>query len=241
MSKLNSIKFKKKNSILKNLIKETKESMIATNTFKVYFPERYDKVNLCYITDVVKTLGVFIIVDSDNNYCLINKPSMFTMEPSIIDVVTIDDVSFFCLTFYKDNKFMISKKTVKDASFVFTIFDEFMIRGNFPWYVMYEDILKLFTGSSKYAGSNILGNSIPIEALISILGKNKDNTKEYFRQVIKDPKDTSKLKFVALSNIFEGYNNTVSKLSGNYLKDGMISALVNPEEKQTEMEKVLLT
>ena len=241
MSKLFSTMFKKNNSILKKLLKETKTSILADDTFKVYYPERYSDVNLSHIGSEVTVLGCLIVVDEKNNYALINRSSMFTMEPSTIDTVTIDDVAYICLSFHKGNVFMLDRNVIMDEGLPFMVFNDFVIKGNVPWYLKYEDLLKIFSTSSIYAGYKLMNNALPVECLVSIMGRDTKDVTKYIRQVATTKKDMENVRFISLSNVYEGFTNTVSKLTGSYLRKGMTSAMVNPEKKATDIEKILLT
>ncbi len=243
MSNFNRFLLKHNPSEIKKKIAEKGESFFATETLFLIFPKRFLDKNLAYIENKVKLIGIFIIIDENNNYSLTNIPNFLTMEPNSISSITIDDKEYIKLEFKKDSIILSNVNLVMNDDFVFNIFDDFFISGNIPFYLNYEDLLSFFLSVRKYANSSIADNPKGIEILISIITRSKSDRSKYLRQVLKSKDELKKdiQTYISLSNLTEGYNNSISRLTGSYLKEGMVSVLVDPETKESDINSVLTT
>ena len=83
--------------------------------------------------------------------------------------------------------------------------------------------------------------NLAIEILTAIIGRNKDNLKQEYRNLINEigQIDESKLRWIGLENIFYSFNSTLSKMAGSYMKLGEISAILNPEKDISDLEHVV--
>ncbi len=239
MEKYLSTSFKRNDKKIKAKLKTVKESIEVTETLYVYFPKRFEDINITTIYDVVKTIGTFIVSDSSFNYALINIPTLLELEPSVIETTTIDDVEYTKLTLTKGNKLLVNTTILKDSSFIFKIFDEFCIKGKVPFYINADDLLKLFLTSEKYNGSKIGNNPLGLEAIVSIMTRDSEDVHKFIRHTNKD---LSKLtyhdtQFVGLADVNAGIKTNIAKLTGAYLNDGITSVIVNPSANEADIEK----
>jgi hypothetical protein len=168
-----------------------------------------------------------------------DKPIMLKISPSAIDTITIDDVEYTRLTIDKDRPLIENNTLVINSNIYLVLFKEYFIKGKIPFYVEYDDIVSIFTNMKDWAGASSKMGTIPFELLTSIITRDAKDIKNYIRQVAKG--DTlGKYEYVSLSDVKRGFNNTVSKITGAYLKDGINSALVNQSDTPTEIESYLL-
>lgn len=198
----------------------------ATERIRILIPKRYMDVNLMSISTTVKTLGVFITITDDNKYALATIPLTLELAPNKLETVDVVGKEFFLLYFEKDSTVIVTEKLIKHTDFVFALLDEFIIKGHLAFYKKYEDVPNLFSLVSKYTGSNVAEDISSITLLMSIVARHPDNT--FFRE------DTSKpLKMVGLNDPINRYHDTFSKLSSNYLKKGVMTAITRPEKEGT--------
>lgn len=226
---------------IKPKITEEKERFIANEDLFIIFYNRFYDRDLVFIEEKVRLLGLFIIVDSKGNYAKVMLPNFINMSPNMISDVSIQEKEYTVLHFYKGNDIVSERKLIKNDDFTFNIFEDFFINGNIPFFMSYDDMVKFFLKVRKFANSNLVDNPKGIEVLTSIIGRNRNDTKKYIRQTIKSKDDITEksMKFISLSNITEGYNNTISKITGAYLKEGIVSAIVDPETQESDLTKIL--
>jgi hypothetical protein len=121
------------------------------------------------------------------------------------------------------------------------VFNEFMQKGNIPWYINYEDLGKLFKSAKKYAGANVGMQPEVMEMIASLVARNPDNRKQYYRTSVLSVKDAAARPpaFVGLISVRYSATNTMTKLGGSYFSKGVTSALIDPSERSERIETIL--
>ncbi len=221
-----------KTKILVNLKETPNGSIITLKDCIVQFPSRFINRNLGEINVGVEIYGLFIII-MDENYSLANFTSKVILNSNIIEYVMIDDVEYINVYFKANDVMIINTSIVKDDKIIFDILDEVILKGNIPWYVTYEDLLKMLDTTKEYAGMNIT-NLTGTEILTSMCARCFKNKNKYYRLCQDD-----KVYYIGLRDVFYSATSTLTKLSGSYFKDGVISALLTPTKTMSELEKAV--
>ena len=80
-----------------------------------------------------------------------------------------------------------------------------------------------------------------VEFLAAYIARSKQDRTKFIREVAKQPKDFAldQVSWVPLRSVFWSAPGTVNKLSGAYFADGVVSALVNPNNKVEKVESIL--
>lgn len=199
---------------------------IANENVKILMPKRYLNVGFMTIDTSVKALGVFIIITDDYKYSLSAIPVKVELVPEKLDTIDIVGKDYYLLSFSKGSTVIENTKLIKTPDFVFGLIDEFIIKGNAPFFMEYEDIPDIFVNARKYTGSNVADDISSITLLTSLIARHHDN--KFFRTDISKP-----MKLIALNDPINRYHDTFSKLASNYLKKGVLSAIINPETEST--------
>jgi len=234
-------KLKRNSKKIKSILNIKGDILSVDEAVTVLFPARYVNKKLAVLGSTVKTLGIFAIVDEHNNYSVFSVPTFIYLTPFKSESIMIGDREYVSLEFQKGDVFTNNINLVKNKQFIYDLFDEFMLRGNIPWFMAYEDVANIFLKTSKYSGSGIGDNPLAMEVLIATTARySKDKTK-FYRNVIKDKAylKENKPDFVALLDIYHTFTSTGSKLMGSYFKEGVTSALVNPSTKSTKVEEII--
>lgn len=74
--------------------------------------------------------------------------------------------------------------------------------------------------------------------LLSVIARNPDDLNQFFRQVTTG-KDLERVKFIQLRSSTHGANNTTARLLGSHFSDNLTSALVNPSDREENIERIL--
>jgi len=204
----------------------TKDGYVATSPLRVVIPKRYLDVGMMTIDTSVKTLGVFIIVDDSYNYSLTSIPLTIELTPYKIDTIDITGKDHMVLYFNKDDIVIPEPNLISTSDHVFPMLDDFLVKGNRPFFLNYEDLPNIFSLVRKYTGSDMADDITSITVLNSITARHADNT--YYRV---DP--SKPIKYIGLNDPINRYNDTFSKLTSNYLKKGVIAAINRPEQSGT--------
>lgn len=228
-------KLKRNPDKFKNSFVKTDTITIVDQDLYVMFPSRYIKRELAFInTDYVRVLGIYVIIDKEDNYCIVRSPIFQEMKPTSVDSATVFNTDYCVLEFMKDDVFLLNNDLLVSDNFIYDVFDEFFIKGNIPWFLSYNDISKLFEDGKKYCNTTIGDDPIIFEILSSVISRCKLDKTIYFRQDTK-----SGIDYVGLNDIRYGFNNTGARLIGGYFKDGIVSAIVDPEKQTTKTSEIL--
>jgi hypothetical protein len=215
------------------------DSVVASDTFYIMFPERYINKGLATMGTSVKLLSVYAIVDKNMNYGVITAPVFMDIIPTNVTSVMVDGVVNKVLEIGKGETFILNRNLIKSATFMYDVFDEFFLQGKVPWYISYDKLSDLFAESKKYANSDIGSDSIAIEIITSIVSRSIKDPLVSYRESIKSSSSGNKPKYVGLNNVFYSYDNTLSKVMGGYMQLGVTISIVNRESKSTKVSTLL--
>lgn len=241
METLNINKLKRNpDSIIKSL-KIVGDATIATKNLKVYFPARFAKVGLAVLGTTSSVIGLYCIVDENNNYA-VNRISAFqSFRPNNTNTVLVGKEEYIEFEILKDEPLILSNYVVQDASIIFNIFNELLLGGRVPFYYNYEDISKILTNTSNYNGSGIGNDPLAFEIIASIISRSPNNENIYYKDIIKKKDEVYNIRpsFVGMSDIFSSLDDTFSKIIGGYMRQGLVNAIMDPEKRSSDISKIL--
>lgn len=229
---------KRNPKIISSYFKIVGETTLTTENIKVLVPTRYLDKKLCIITNSVKVLSVYMVIDNKNNYGIVSAPIMQDITPVNISNVSLDGVPYIELEFNKGDVFIPNNNLIMSDTFMYDIFDEFYIKGNVPSFLDYMDVRNLMLETKKYANSNIGNNPLIFELFTSIISRDPKNKKVYYRNM-KSRTNKTRPTYVGLSNIYYSYDNTGAKLIGGYFGEGITTAIVEPETRSSDVSNIL--
>lgn len=120
------------------------------------------------------------------------------------------------------------------------MYDQFVAKGNIPWYMNYNDMANMFETALEHAGVNLGGRSI-IELIISTIARDPDDMTRLYRHIYARPEDLVNKPPVTVPfrSVIWNTSDTTSKLNGAYYDHGINSALVNQSESVEMIEELL--
>lgn len=225
--------------IVKKKLKQVGDKVICTEDISILFPEWYVKKELAFLGSTVNLVCIACVVDSSNNYAILEAPIYAEFGPERLLEQSIDGVPYKIMTFSKDNIVILSTRCIKTDNFLYELFNSFFVQGNIPFFLDYEGTSKVFLESKKYADSNIGSDSIIFEIITAIVTRNDKNKMEYWRQTINNGAKGSHPYPIGLSNVYYAYDSTGAKIIGSFFEQGLINAVNNPENKPTKTVEVL--
>lgn len=215
-------------------------STITTTGCSILVPEKYIDKQLAFIGNEVSILGIYAIVTPDGFYAVSSAMCMLRVDPSSNNKLTIGDDNYLELVFPKNSTVILSSDVVKRDVIAYQVYDFFIDAGNIPWFMTYDDLLKLFYGSDQYAGISFGANHAIIPLIISNIARDPNDKTKYYRQSIAlNPKlDPA---FIPFKSVIYGPKTTTAKLMGAYFDSALVSALTNPNERIEKVETLLRT
>jgi len=235
MDNLNIAGLKRNPDAIKSAFKKVGDSLIVTKNLRVIYPDRYNNIGLSILGSTVRIISIFAIVDDNGNYAVANLPIFLDLTPTNVSEIAVGANINKVLHFEEGSVYTENSNLVIDDRFLYDIFNEFYIGGKIPWFMNYDDAISMLARTNKYAGSTLGDNPITMEILGAVIARFNKDKKVFYRQTdMKQNPD-----FVGLMNIYFTFDNTVSKIAGSYMSQGITSAIINKEDETTKIEEVL--
>lgn len=235
MESLDITKLKRNSVAIDKKITVKNKLTIANKKLSILIPEKYVQSGLAFITDTIKTVSVYAILDTEDNYSVINIPISTVLTPSSIENIDINGDTYIMAIYEEGDSLFTTNDLVEDDGLLYSMFNYFIMGGNIPFYMEYEDLGDLMVKSKEYTGRDIGSNPITLEILSSILARDPDQQDLYYRL----SKMTKSPVYKGLNNQFHVFDNTTSKLVGSYFSDGVVTSLVDKSLESTNIEEII--
>lgn len=199
----------------------------------IEFPKWYENKELLDIQDVTYLYGVFATI-IDDKYSVSIIPTLINTTPIIIREVERANGTYIQFVYGKDDVLIDNTNVVKKDLLSYNFFENYFIYAKGPWFMVYEDLIKVMDNLQPYSGSNLGDNFVAAELVTSFIARTKKDKSVFLRQ---DP--TATPEFVDLTNVYFSALSTLNKVAGNYFTEGLTSALVQKEKEPTKLENLV--
>jgi len=188
---------------------------------------------------IVNVLAVFAVIDAKGNYGVVSAPVFMGISPDNVRDILIEGDIYKAIEMREGSVVVPNRNLLKQESFMYDLFDEFFLQGRVPWYVTYDALADMFMEASKYAGSKIGKDPLAMEIVTAIVSRSPDNKLISYREYLSKGKGKGSPEYVGISNIYYSYNNTLAKVMGGYMQQGVTTAIVHKEEKTSKVSGLL--
>lgn len=222
---------------------ELDDGSIVTNApCKIHVPERFTAKKLAVIGSEVFVFGFFPIIVNDEYYCVNNTIAMMRICPSSTERVIVDGNPYFEFSFEPGDKVFYTTALVVTDTLTYYMYDEFVAKGNIPWYMDYFDIVNMFETAVEHAGVN-LGSRSVIEIIISTITRDPLDMTRLYRHVLQSFEYAQQNPPIVIPfrSVVWNTSDTTSKLNGAFFSEGINSALVNESESVEMIEELYRT
>jgi hypothetical protein len=219
--------FIRKNLYIKDGKIYTKEKTI------IEFPKWYEDKELLDIKEVTYLYGIFAIIIGDK-YSVSVIPTLVNTTPIVVKEVEREGITYVQFIYGKDDCLIDNTNVIKKDLLSYNLFENFFIYAKIPWFIEYEDLIRITDNIFKYSKSNLGNNFIATELVTSFIARNSKNKSMFFRQ---EPKGD--VEYVDLTNPYYSSISTLAKISGNYFTESLTSAIVQKEKEPTKLENLV--
>lgn len=216
--------------------------VIALEECKIYSPTRYVERRLAYVGAEIYILGIYGITVQDAYYGVSLLNTMIPIEPTLTNRVSIRGEEYNEYVF-KPGAVVFSTTTLtKTDSLVYEIYNEFIATGHIPWYMGYEELGHIFDSAKEFADANVGTNPEVTQLIASVLARDPKDRTKYYRTTPRTEEEmrATPPAFVPLMSVQYAATNTTTKLGGSYFSKGVVSALIDPSERQENIEMLLV-
>lgn len=217
-------------------VTEQKSVVVTVDRIDVLIPVRYEGSGCLVVEEEIMTLGIFEYSTNGGpgkGYVL---PALITMVPSDTETVRgSDDEPYIKATFYKGDVFMKSTGIVRIPFLSYVLFYLFYFLGKVPWFIEYESLATLFDTVAKIHGINFGINRVGFSMVAAMLARDsKDPSIPYRHTAMKRPPI-----YIPLRSSYALANSVMAKLSGGYMNDAILDAMVNANDVPSDTEELL--
>jgi len=238
---LSTSSLKHKPDIIKKLFSNVGDSIVAKGDLTIVFPDRYVSKGLAVMGSTINLLAVFAIIDTKGNYGVVSAPVIMGVSPDNVRDVLIDGDLHKAVEVRDGSVVVANRNLLKQEGFMYDLFDEFFLQGRVPWYLTYDMLSDMFSEARKYAGSKIGNDPLAMEIVTAIVSRDPDNKTVSYREYLSRNKGKAKAfpEYVGISNVYYSYNNTLAKVMGGYMQQGITTAIVHKEDKTSKVSGLL--
>ncbi|AEV89719.1 putative virion structural protein [Pseudomonas phage OBP] len=213
-------------------------SVVALQRLKACFPKRFEQSNLADIGDTVQTILMVGVIVGDY-YAFFGGMTKVVMKPGDIYEATLGNDRYFVLDFEPGDVVIEALTVPMDANIGYYYYLEFTKYARLPWYLTHEDLLGVYDEAKFYTGKSMGTSNQAIRVLYALTCRDPKNLDIPFRygSSINDP--SVKPKIIGINNPGQLLNSTFSRLASGYMSDNIISGILNPDTKVTNLEEVI--
>lgn len=200
----------------------------------IEFPKWYEEKGLAEIGEEVNYYGIFSI-NIGEKYSVSIIPTLCISKPIMINEIEREDVKYIQLIFGKDDCILENNKVIKHGRLSYNFFETFFLYARVPWFVEYEDLVKIMDNAKTYAGSGLGDNYIANELITSFITRSKKDKRVFYRQI----NGVGEKEYVDLMNPFYSVKSNLNKLAGSYFNNSLVSAIVQPNKNSSKLEELV--
>lgn len=216
--------------------------VVCKNPCTIQVPKDYFQSGLGVLGTEIKIYGFFAVILESGEYSLVNTSAMFSITPTSTSVVLIDHAEYYEFFFAKESVVFPTNELLSESKLIYEPFQNFFFKGRFPHFTDYEDSGKVFDTAPHFAGFGALKNPEVIEFLAASVARRKGSTdNEFLRTKIETYEEgaAKNIDFVPMSSVVLAVHSSLSKISGPYAQDGIISAIVTPSKSVGSVERIV--
>lgn len=213
-------------------------SVTANRYLEAYIPKRFVENGMALIGDKVFTTLMVGLVIPGECYAPWIAIVDVTMAPSAMREVRVNGSQYIVMEFEEGDTLIENLRYIQDPNKNYDYFMEFDQYAKLPWYVSDKMFTALYDHAGKQSGSVVGGTPQHMRIYASVMMRDPDNLDNAYRH--------SKAMLEGRPPVIVGLNNksmlvdgTFAKLTSGYLQDNTVGAIINPDDKVTDLEKII--
>ena len=225
-------------AVRKFLTVTSTHALVTSQECHIHMPVRFPDRGLGEIGINNRCYGLFPLIMDDGNYMVFNFNAICDLNPYKFSQTVIDDEEYYVFSFAKDSVVIKNLNVVRVDTLIQNVMDEFVFKGKIPWYADYDkDVVRLFSTALTHADNRIVSSLQLFQMLTSSVCRLKSDVTKYVRD--NDKKGSVEFQSVGISNIYHSVQSPINKITGSYMREGVISALNTRSKKIGKIEKIL--
>lgn len=228
-------------AVLATLAELPDGSLVTKTGCVIHVPESFRAKQLVSLGKEISFIGYFALINPDGNYCTWKIPCMIRTMPQDVRSVEIDGKLYYEMHFPKGGRVAKSTDLLVDKLTLYPLFEDVIARARSIWYYDYDQMARFFKHANHYTGASLYATPSVFEMIIGQQARDNRDRNKPIRNVISKASEVNSIDFtyIPLRNVDYGATDTVSKIGGSNIAEGLDSAIVNPTENEQPVEKLL--
>lgn len=214
------------------------KSVIANQPLDVYIPKKFVENGMAIVGDTVWTTAVLGLVIPGECYAPLISMMDVTLVPMSIREASVKGVQYLVLEFGEGDTLIENLGVIQDPNKPHAFFMEFNLYARLPWFMLEKDLTSLTDYSESECGTKVGSTPQVMRIFNSLQFRDPDNLDVAYRYS-KAMLEGRPPVIVGLNNSSMLIDGTFSKVLGGYLQDNTLAAIVNPDTKITDLEKII--
>jgi len=220
------------------LIEMEDGSVIAKRDFEIHLPKRFVDSGMAEVGETVTTPAVLGLVIPGDSYAPLMSLMDITLVPLSIREVAIKGTQYLVLEFTKGDTVIDNINVLQEPNHPYAYYMEFLYYAKRPWYVTENALSSMFDLAASQSGDPVGSSPQVMRVYMSLMFRDPDNLEKPYRY--------SKAMLEGRPPVIVGLNNsgllidgTFPKIMGGYQRDNTVAAIVNPDDRVTDLEKII--
>lgn len=218
------------------------DSMVTKSGCFIHVPSRYANKSLAFTSSQgTYILGMFALITPDGKYSVFNFPNMVKILPSESRRFFHDEQEYIEYEFVKGSPVIVDTNVLVQDTLIYNIYDYFIDGGVIPWFMSYEDLVRIPDLIKEYAGVKLGASWSLFKILIGKIARQKEDRAKLVRELYVTRKDIAANPpvYISFSSTLYGPKTTTATLFGPYFDTAIVSRLNNPSTTTDNIEKYL--
>ena len=207
----------------------------------VLFPAGYTAKGLAFITADVNVVGIWVITTDFKTYGVGKSTTMMRMSPDDIQVIDIDGVDYYQLSFNAGSEVISNRFLKRDKKMIYNVMSYFYDYGKSPVWFSPVDHAELLMDSRRWNDMVVFEDQITHDIYSAHLQRSNKDTKTFFRHTLKSPADLLRTaKYIPLRDGAANKTSRLAKLSDTELNKGIRGALLDDPVRPEPLEQLYM-
>lgn len=222
-------------------LKKVGSTLVTQGGCWIYAPTSYTAKDMAFITATVTIIGVYLITTDHLTYGAANATSLMGLEPSVIEVVMIDEVEYYQF-YFEPGSVVVSNVFLKcERKMPYNVMSYFYDYGRVPFWMTIIDHGSLLASTRYWNDMTMFPDGITHDIYSAHLQRDNKNVRKHFRHSIRTEADIRiPATYIPLRDGALNKTSRLAKLSDTELKRGIRSALLNDPVREEPLEQLLM-
>ena len=227
-------------TIMNALVATEDKQLITKKPLRMYTPTFYAERGLAEVGGDIHVVG-FVTWVIDDAYDFTMVPASMNITPSLTNTVKGPEGEYFEFCFDAGSVVLPNLYLPKVDTMTYKIYTVIHSKAKVPWFATYDTFGETFVLSKEYAGVDLSRASDKLDVLCALQARSPEDNNVYYKNFVTDKGQlkTAPPVYIPINSLVHAANSTMSRIGGRNFVDGLTSALVHPEERVGDVERIL--